>query len=78
MKKGIQNMKQFMKEQTTLGLTPVTASYCDLRDPRAASRKSRASSTTIIPYKQTEGGLWPPILLAASDAHWRSGAVWGS
>jgi hypothetical protein len=78
MKKGIQHMKQFMKEQTTLGLTPATASYDDLSDARGASWKLRLSSTTIIPYRQTEGGLWPPMLLAASDAQWRSGAVWGS
>jgi hypothetical protein len=101
MKKGIQNMKQFMQEQTTLGLTPATASYYELSDTRAAaqairdqpkarmlttaSRRFRVSSTATIPYKKPAlcgssalAGFWPPVLLAASDAQWRAGAVWGS
>jgi hypothetical protein len=81
MKKGIQNMKQFMNEQTTLGLTPATASYYDLSDIRAAAQATRTAASRK--FRELCGspalaGLWPPVLIAASDAQWRSGAVWGS
>ncbi len=73
MKKGIQKMNRFMQEQVTLGLTPSTASYYDLSHVSAALLATRGQLKARMTV-----GLWPPVLIAASDAHWRSGAVWGS